>query len=134
MKKLMRMVFDAKAIEEMMRSEIEKESGLEIANEVDFQNPLNIAKLSEIFREDMIESIKKDSKGFDVFVKQGLTSVGDLEMILVGDKGDKVDDSEEKKGFDEMMEMMEVVILSKEGTKQYQKDYNEAIASFERIN
>ena len=131
MKKLMRMVFDAKAIEEMMRSEIEKESGLEIANEVDFQNPLNIAKLSEIFREGMIENVKKDSKGFDVFVKQGLTSVGDLEMILVGDN---VDDNEEKKGFSEVMEIMEVVILSKEGTKQYQKDYNEAIASFERIN
>ena len=131
MKKIMRMVFDSNAIVNMIKSEIERESGADVANEVDFQNPLNIVKLSEIFREFLIESIKKDSKGFDVFVKQGLTSVGDLEMILVGDK---VDDSEEKKGLNEMMELLEVVIVSKEGTKQYQKDYNEAIASFERIN
>ena len=131
MKKLMRMVFDAKAIEEMMRSEIEKESGADVATSVDFQNPLNIVKLSEIFKQGMVENVKKNNKGFDVFVKQGMPSVGDLEMILVGDN---VDDNEEKKDFNEMMEMMEVVILSKEGTKQYQKDYNEAIASFERIN
>ena len=131
MRKLMRMVFDAKAIENLMKSEIEKESGREIANEVDFQNPLNIVKLSEIFKEGMIESVKKDNKGFDVFVKQGISSVGDLEMILVGDN---VDESEDKKDFNEMMELLEVVIFSKEGTKQYQRDYNDAITSFDRIN
>ena len=81
MKKLMRMVFDAKAIEEMMRSEIEKESGADVATSVDFQNPLNIVKLSEIFKQGMIENVKKDSKGFDIFIKQGMTSVGDLEMM-----------------------------------------------------
>ena len=63
MKKLMRMVFDSNAIVGMIKSEIEKESGSEIANEVDFQNPLNIAKLSEIFKQGMVENIKKDSKG-----------------------------------------------------------------------